>query len=70
MLNINFMLKNIIKPAEILTRFYRTNMPVHIFCENKKGDFSRENSRDFPLAKRTCLPGRGHKRVDTKVSTL
>ena len=28
------------KPAEILTRFYRANMPVHKFCENKKGNFS------------------------------
>lgn len=51
LLNINFMPKNIIKPVEILTRFNRANMPVHTFCENKKGDFSRENSRDFPLAK-------------------
>lgn len=35
LLNINFMPKSIIKPAEILTRFYRANMPVHTFCENK-----------------------------------
>ena len=52
LLNINFMPKRTIKPAEIPTGFYRADMPMHIFYENKNGDFSRENSRNFPLAKR------------------
>ena len=41
------MQKGIIKPAEILTRFYRTNMSVHTFCANTKGVFCENGVRDF-----------------------
>ena len=59
------------KPAEILTRFYRANMPVHTFAKIRKEPF-REKTRGVFASEAggSRLRGGAHKRVDTKVSTL